>query len=319
MGDDAAAVEIGPVALVTADTLVEGVHFQRDATPPRLLGRKALSVNLSDIGAMGGISRYAAVSLCLPPQLEIGWLDALYDGLLERAAEADVAIVGGNLTRAAEAIVIDVTLLGDAKTTLLRSGARPGDRIVVTGTLGASAEGVKLLAEGARLSEDGGLASSGIWTDASAAAVAACLRAQLDPRPPLALASGIAEHALARAAMDLSDGLSSDLQQMCDQSGVGAVVDGAVVPIDPAMASIEGARGGAPLWVALHGGEEYQLLLAVDPALVDELRQLGTVFEVPVTDIGEFVAGPPQIRLRDGLAERPLAPRGYDHFGATSA
>ncbi len=100
LGDDAAAVATGPLSLVTADSLVEGVHFRREQTPARLLGRKSLSVNLSDLGAMGGVGRYAVVSLCLPPDLELAWVDALYDGLLERAAETGVAIVGGNLARA---------------------------------------------------------------------------------------------------------------------------------------------------------------------------------------------------------------------------
>ena len=105
---------------------------------------------------MGGIARYATVSLCLPPDLTLGWVDSLYDGLLERAAESGVALVGGNVTRGRESIVVDVTLLGDSGRLLLRAGARPGDRVVVTGRLGAAAEGVRLLAEGARLDEDGG-------------------------------------------------------------------------------------------------------------------------------------------------------------------
>ena len=114
LGDDAAAVEVAPLALVTADSLVEGVHFRRDESPARLLGRKALTVNLSDVAAMGGIARYAVVSLCLPAGVTLGWVDSLYDGLLERAAESGVALVGGNVARSRESIVVDVALLGDA-------------------------------------------------------------------------------------------------------------------------------------------------------------------------------------------------------------
>ena len=187
LGDDAAAVDTSAITLVTTDSQVEGVHFHRDAAPPRLLGRKALTVNLSDVAVMGGIARYATVSLCLPPDLTLGWVDSLYDGLLERAAESGVAVVGGNLTRG-ESIVVDVTLLGDSGRLLLRAGARPGDRVVVTGQLGAAAEGVRLLADGSRLDEDAELVITGGWTESSAPAVRACLRAQLDPRPPLALA-----------------------------------------------------------------------------------------------------------------------------------
>jgi thiamine-monophosphate kinase len=319
IGDDAAAVEIGPFALVTSDSLVEDVHFRRETAPPRLLGRKALTVNLSDVAAMGGLARYATVSLCLPPDVEVGWVDSLYDGLLERAAEAGVALVGGNVTRSAGGIVVDVTLLGDAGRLLLRSGARPGDSVVVTGSLGAAAEGVRLLADGARLDGEGELVATGIWTDSSTAAVLGCLRAQLDPRPPLALARSIGDRGLARAGMDLSDGLSSDLPQICEQSGVGAVIDTAQLPLDSRVAALERARGGDALALGLHGGEDYQLLLAVAPADVEELSELARVWGVEVSAIGEFVEGDPEVRVRDAAGERPLAPGGHDHFGPRSA
>jgi thiamine-monophosphate kinase len=225
-----------------------------------------------------------------------------------------VALVGGNVTRGPEAIVVDVTLVGEAGRLLLRSGARPGDHVVVTGTLGAAAEGVLLLAEGARLDEDGGLCSTGVWTDSSAPAVLACLRAQLDPRPPLALARSIAERGLARAGMDLSDGLSVDLVELCSGGALGAVVDAARVPVDPRAAGLERARGGDPLALALHGGEDYELLLAVAPGALEDLGELARVWSVEVAAIGEFVEGEPQVRLRDAGGERPLLPGGHDHF-----
>jgi thiamine-monophosphate kinase len=316
IGDDAAAVEVGPFALVTTDSLVEGVHFLRAAAPPRLLGRKALSVNLSDVAATGGLARYATVSLCLPADLELAWLDALYDGLLERAAEADVGLVGGNLSRRAEGIVVDVTLLGDAGQLLLRSGARAGDHVVVTGALGAAAEGVRLLAEGARLDDDGELVASGIWTESSRGAVLACVRAQLDPRPPLAFARAIVERGLAHAGMDLSDGLWSDLAEMCRQSGLAAVIAAAAIPVDARAASLEKARGGDALALALHGGEDYELLLAVGRDELAAVVELGRVWGVEATAIGEFRAGEPGVTIRDASGERPLAPGGNDHFRA---
>jgi thiamine-monophosphate kinase len=315
IGDDAAAVETTGLTLVTTDSLVEGVHFRRDQAPARLLGRKALTVNLSDLAAMAGVARYAAVSLCLPPDLRLEWIDSLYDGLLERAAEAGVGIVGGNVARAREAIVVDVTLMGEGGRLLLRSGARPSDRLVVTGALGAAAEGVRLLEQGARLDEDGELQATGIWTDSSAPAVLACLRAQLDPRPPLALARSLGERELAHAAMDISDGLSSDLAELCRRSGVAAVVEAGRVPVDPRAAGLERARGGDALALALHGGEDYQLVLAVAPAQLDELGELAGVWGVTITDVGEFVEGD-GVRLRDGAGEKPLLPRGHDHFRA---
>jgi thiamine-monophosphate kinase len=319
VGDDAAAVEAGPVALLTTDTLVEGVHFRRDEAPPRLLGRKALTVNLSDVAAMGGIGRYATVSLCLPSDTTLGWVDSLYDGLLERAAESGVALVGGNVARSPEPIVVDVSLVGDAGRLLLRAGARPGDRVVVTGRLGAAAEGLRLLAEGARLDEDGELVAAGVWTESSRPAVVACLRAQLDPRPPLALARSVAERGIARAGMDLSDGLSLDLAEMCGRGGVGAVIEAGAVPVDPRAAGLERARGGDALGLALHGGEDYELLLAVEPGAVGEIGELARVWGVEVAAVGEFVEGEPALRLRDAQGERPLAPEGHDHFRPRSA
>ena len=315
-GDDAAAVEIGPLALVTTDCMVEGVHFTRDGAPARLVGRKALTVNLSDVAAMGGIGRYATVSLLLPPDVTLGWVDALYDGLLERAAEAGVGLIGGNLARSREGIVVDVTMLGDAGRLLLRSGARPGDLVVVTGTLGGAAEGVRLLQEGARLDEEGQLVATGLWTESSSAAVLACLRAQLDPRPPFAVARSIAERGLAHAGMDLSDGLSTDLLDLCTQSGVAAVVDPASLPIDPKAAGLARAGGGDPLELALHGGEDYQLLLAIAPDELGEVRELARVFGAEITAVGTFVEGEPAVSVRDASGERPLLPRGHDHFRA---
>jgi thiamine-monophosphate kinase len=314
VGDDAAAVDVTPPVLVTCDTLVEGVHFCRDTAPPRLLGRKALTVNLSDIAAMGGVSRHAVVSLCLPRELELSWVDSLYDGLLERAAEAGVSIVGGNVARSPGAIVVDVTLIGEVEQPLLRSGARPGDLVVVSGELGAAAEGVELLRQGARLDEDGELIATGVWTESSAPAVETCLRAQLDPRPPLALARSLAERGLARAGMDLSDGLSSDLAEMCRWGGLRARIEEAALPVSPAVARLERARGGDARAVALHGGEDYQLLLAVDPGQFDALLELARVWGIAISGIGEFFAGEPQVLLRDGQGEHVVSALGHDHF-----
>ena len=122
VGDDAAAVETGPLTLVTSDTLVEGIHFRREWSPPRLLGRKALSVNLSDIAAMAGLARYATVSLCLPPDIPLAFVDGLYDGLLERAAETGVSLVGGNLSASEDRVVVDMTVLGQGDHLVRRTG-----------------------------------------------------------------------------------------------------------------------------------------------------------------------------------------------------
>ncbi len=314
IGDDAAAIETSRETLVTTDCLVEGVHFLREWAPARLVGRKALTVNLSDIAAMAGTPRHAVVSLCLPPELPLSWVDGLYDGLLERSAETGVTIVGGNLAVSLAQVVVDVTLLGQADKLLLRSGARPGDLVVVTGSLGASAAGLRLLMQGARLDEDGALHKTGVWTESSARAVTHCLRAHLDPNPPLAFARALAEQDIVHAAMDISDGLSGDLRTLCDESDVSAWVDSAALPIDAAAASLERARGGDAAALALHGGEDYQLLLAVPRDRLDALRDVAVIWDIPTAVLGEFAPGPSALLLKKGGSLLPLTAQSHDHF-----
>ena len=307
IGDDAAAVETGALSLITTDSLVEGVHFRRSWGCDALLGRKALSVNLSDIDAMGGQPRYATVSLCLPSETPIDFVDGLYDGLLERGTETGVPIVGGNLSRTHDAIVVDVALIGQADTILRRNGARPGHAVLVTGTLGAAAMGVRLMDEGQRLGAHGG--------SAAGEHEQRCIRAQLDPAPPLGFGRAAAQAGLAHAAIDLSDGLSGDLLTVCQESGAAAWVDAAAVPIDEAAKAIEEERGGDPLSLALHGGEDYQLLLAAPPDAVPQLRDLAARLKVALTVIGGFSEGEPALSLRAGTGVTPLLPRSHEHFG----
>lgn len=314
VGDDAAAIETGALTLLTTDSLVEGVHFHREWSPPRLLGRKALTVNISDIVAMAGYPRHAAVSLCLPPEVPLGFVDDLYDGLLERCAETGVNLVGGNVSATSGVIVVDVVVVGQGDRLLKRSGAVPGDKIVVTGTLGAAAAGLRLLAQGARLGAEGDLQTTGIWKESAAAAVAHCLRAQLDPAPPLALARTLAEHDVAHAGMDVSDGLSGDLLQLCLESDVSAWLEASAIPVSHHAAALARAQGGDAFPLALHGGEDYQLLLAVPPDRLDALKDLAVVWDVPLTVVGEFAPGPPALSLRNGDALTPLTPASHDHF-----
>jgi thiamine-monophosphate kinase len=314
VGDDAAAVETGPLTLVTTDSLVEGVHFHRAWAPTRLVGRKALTVNLSDIAAMAGVPRFATVSLCLSADVTLAFFDGLYDGLLERAAEVGVHVVGGNLSATEGPVVVDVTLLGQGDRLLRREGARPGDLVVVTGQLGAAAAGLRFLQDGARLGEDGALLEPGPWTGASPAALLHCLRAQLDPAPPLAFARTLAEHDIVHAAMDLSDGLSGDLLTMCQESGVSAWIDSSALPVDPCAAQLEREGGGDGFSMALHGGEDYQMLLAVPPDALDRLRDVAVVWDLPVTPVGEFTPGPAGIALKFGEAQKRLRPKSHEHF-----
>ncbi len=316
VGDDSAVVETGPMTLVTADSLVEGVHFRRDWSPPRLIGRKALSVNLSDIAAMAGIPRYATVSLCLPADLHMTFVEDLYDGLLEKAAEAGVHIVGGNVSSSTSQVVVDVTLLGQGDRLLLRSGAKPGDLAVVTGKLGAAAVGLTLLRQGARLTEDGYLFSTGLWTESSAEPVVHCLRAALDPGPPLVLARSLAEHDIVHAAIDISDGLSGDLLELCNASGLSALIDPAAVPIDENATRLLRAQGRDDLEVALHGGEDYQLLFALPADRLEKLNDLAIVWDLPVSVVGRFAEGTPGVMLETDVEPVPLEPRSWDHYAS---
>ena len=305
IGDDAAAVETAALTLITTDCLVEGIHFRRGLGPDALVGRKALSVNLSDIDAMGGLARYATVSLCLPAETPFGFVDGLYDGLLERARETGVQIVGGNLSRTHDAIVVDVALIGEGDTIVRRSGARPGHVALVTGTLGAAAMGLRLM-------QEGGPAASG----ADEHAARRCIAAQLDPAPPLCFGRAAARAGLAQAAIDLSDGLSGDLLSVCQQSGVAAWVDAEAVPIDDAVKSLADGRGRNALDLALHGGEDYQLLLAAPPDAGAPLRDLAARSKVALAAIGGFRDGDPALTLRTSGGETPLVPRSHEHFGS---
>ena len=315
LGDDAAVVEGSPAVLVTTDALVEGVHFRREWTPARLLGRKALTVNLSDVAAMAGTPRFATVSLCLPPDLSVAFLDGLYDGLLERAAETGVLVVGGNVSRTEGPLVVDVALLGQGGERLvLRSGAEAGDLCAVTGSLGAAAAGLRLLGQGARLSEEGELDQTGVWTDSSAPALLHCLRAQLDPSPPLALGRALLDHDVVHAGMDVSDGLSGDLQTLCAESDLAVCLEGPDIPVDSWARGLERARGGDPLSLALHGGEDYELLFALAPEKLDALRDLAVIWDLPITVIGTFRRGEPAVWLRGPGGETLVEPRSHDHF-----
>jgi thiamine-monophosphate kinase len=190
----------------------------------------------------------------------------------------------------------------------------PGDLAVVTGTLGAAAVGLRLLVQGARLTEDGFLESTGVWTDSSADAVTHCLKAQLDPAPPLALARALSEQELVHAAMDISDGLSGDLPMICQESQLAAILDKKAVPVDPFAAGLERARGGDALQLALHGGEDYQFLFAIPPDRMDGLKDLAVVWDLPLAIVGEFTEGPATVSLKDGETLKPLEAHSHDHF-----
>lgn len=295
IGDDAALVRAsGGRLLLTTDALVEDVHFRLGWDSPGGLGARAFAVNASDIAAMGGVPRFALLALGIPPETQVESLDALLRGFVRAARRTGCDLVGGNLSRA-PLWTITVTLAGEpVGRPLERSGARPGDGIWVSGTLGRAARARELL------------------LDAGAAQVSP--RATLPFRRPTArleLGCLLAKRRFATSAIDVSDGLLQDLGHLCRASGVGARIDARSVPAD-------GAGAGDPrraLELALEGGEDYELLFTVPPRREASLRR-EAASRPRLTRIGEIVPGR-SIELIHGEGLR-LRQGGHDHFRALS-
>jgi thiamine-monophosphate kinase len=305
VGDDAAVLE-GPgeeLLLVTVDAQVETVHFLREAISPEQLGRRALAVNLSDLSAMGGRGVAALVSLVLPADAEVAWLERLYQGLREEASCWGVTIVGGNVTRAPQHAVIDVCALGRVgrDELLLRSGARPGDLVLVTGHLGEAAAGLRLLQR----------------PELASPAREALLARLLTPMPRLREAAVIARSRRATAMIDLSDGLSSDLLHLCEASGVGVRLWTERLPVSEAVYEVARQSGEAALELALAGGEDYELCLTAPPKVAEALaKSVQGETGTPVTIVGEILpAAAGRTLVLPGDEEVALEARGWEHFG----
>ena len=296
IGDDAAAWQgDSSIQLAKVDSLRENVHFTLDRFPWKELGWKALAINLSDIAAMGGVPRYALVSLALPGDTEVDNVVELYKGMIECARQFGVAIVGGDTDRAS---LVDVTVmvLGSAKNSLLtRSSAKPGDKIAVTGELGAAAACVQMLNQCLQLDNK---------------ASAQFKSAFFHPIPRIWEGQLLAEQGV-KAAIDISDGLVRDLGHICKASGVGARVEVERVPIAPA---VKAKFQDKALELALSGGEDYELLFTAREEIIDKVKAKASC---PITAIGEIVAdktGKITLVDKDGR-QLELAKTGWDHFG----
>jgi len=295
IGDDAAAWRTeAPIQLATCDALIEDVHFTLSTTTWRELGWKSLAVNLSDIAAMGGLPKYALVSLGLPGDTEVEGVAQLYEGMAELARLFGVAIAGGDVV-AAPLLVLSLAVLGEAQGDILtRGAASPGDQVAVTGFLGASAAGLLMLRKGLQL--DGEATSS-------------LRQAHLKPYPRVAEGQILARHGV-KAAIDLSDGLIADLGKVCQASGVGANLRAESIPVHPLVsANFEKDC----LSLALSGGEDYELLFTATTEVIDEVNKL---LPCPVTVIGEIVEQEPgRVRLFDERGrEIQLGRGGWEHF-----
>ncbi|HWP43360.1 MAG TPA: thiamine-phosphate kinase, partial [Blastocatellia bacterium] len=306
IGDDAAVIATqGETDLITCcDLMVEGVHFRSEWSSPSLIGRKALAVTLSDIAAMGGVARFALVSLALPEKTSRDFVDGLFSGLFEMADACSVSIIGGDTSSSPDSLFIDTVALGECARgrAVTRRGAKPGDRLFVTGALGASAFGLSLLERGARLDRDAG---DKLRREA--------LLKHLAPEPRLAAGRALAEAGIATSMIDISDGLSTDLWHILDESDCGAVIRAGQIPLADCLLSPGGGLQEDPLRLAISSGEEYELLFTAraehGPRLLDLSGSLG----IRLTEIGEIVAEK-SLRIDiDGSLE-DLKPSGYEHM-----
>jgi thiamine-monophosphate kinase len=309
IGDDAAVIRTlaGKDTVVTTDLLVEDIDFRRAAAPAHLLGHKALAVSLSDIAAMGARPRWALMSIGVPQDVwNSDFVDNLYDGILELAQRYDVRIIGGDISRTPEKIVIDSIVVGECSPgfSVFRSGAKPGDQLFVTGTLGGAAAGLRLINRGAHWPEQ--------ISTADSHSLERLLVRHLRPEPRVGWGLVLGQERLASALIDVSDGLSSDLAHLCKESGVGSLVESSEIPIDSFVAELCGRRALDPLMLALHGGEDFELLFAVRPENVARLPR--RVDGVSVTHIGEIKENSEGIKISEGSREWQLDPGGWEHF-----
>jgi thiamine-monophosphate kinase len=317
IGDDAAILRppSGDLFLLTTDLLAEGVHFDLTTATFEAIGYKAAVANLSDIAAMGGIPRYLLVSLAIPSGHTQAEIRRLYRGMISAGRPHRVELIGGDTSSSRQGLFINLTLAGTAKPDhiLTRGGARVGDLLYVTGTLGDSLAGLQLLT-GAQ----GRPVRAG--TSLSKEARRYLVERHLQPTPRLAVGQLLAKHRLATSAIDLSDGLSGDLTHICKQSRVGAEVDMLTLPLSPACLDYAEAYRKNPFELALAGGEDYELLITVSPKNKTKVERLARSFGCRLSRIGRIrsrkrgltVIGP------DGSSHK-LAITSYRHFEATSS
>jgi len=298
IGDDAAAWRSdASTQLATVDSLIQDVHFSLDIVSWEDLGWRSMAANLSDIAAMGGIPRYALISLALPGRTEVNDVTALYQGMIGLAQQFEVAIVGGDISRA-PLVAITIAILGSTGSRgsqiLTRSAAVPGEQIAVTGYLGAAAAGLEMLARKLQFNSE----------------ATTCLkRGFLRPYPRVAEGRLLAKHGV-KTTIDISDGLISDLNHICKASQVGARIEVERVPVEPAVRT---SFGDKSLELALSGGEDYELLFTGSPDVVNKVREASSC---PITVIGEVVGdkrGGVVLLDSQGSPFR-LNRAGWDHF-----
>lgn len=291
IGDDCAILGLPPghETLVTTDFSLEGIHFRRDWQSPECIGHRCLARGLSDIAAMGGNPVATFLSLALPNKLSQRWVDRFLAGLLKLARGHGVQLAGGDTSQSLNGVLADITVVGSVGRgqALRRSGAKVGDLIYVTGALGESAAALQQLAAGRIKKLD------------------------VFPNPRIAIGEWLARKRIATSAIDISDGLSTDLAHICEESGVGAVIDAQATPIHSSVTKLleRSPKHDVSLELALHGGEDYELLFTAPKS-----RQVpGRIAGVRITKIGRLIRER-NIYLFQNGTKKILKPRGWEHF-----
>lgn len=311
IGDDTAIVSLGDdrVLLLTVDLLIEHIHFTRATARLEDVGYKAAVSNFSDIAAMGGTPRFAVTAVAAPPSMPVKEMDALYRGLLQACRRYGVQLLGGDTSASPRHLFLSVTVTGTARAgrVLTRNRASVGDEIYVTGTIGDSCAGLRLLQAPPRARPSGRV-------DQRHARF--LIRRHVRPTARIREGQFLIRHRLASAGIDLSDGLSGDLRHLCGQSRVGAEIEAASIPLSPACRWFAGRARKDPVQLALEGGEDYELLVTVPSSERRRLERLARRAKVTMTRIGTIRPRRFGIQLRLGSGRlRRLIPSSFQHFG----
>ncbi|MNX59823.1 Thiamine-monophosphate kinase [compost metagenome] len=306
IGDDAAVTTLTPglQAVTTTDILVEDVHFRRSTTSARELGWKAIAVNVSDVASMGALPRWATVSVALPKDCSASWVRELYQGIAEASRAVGLAIVGGDTTGSPGPLMVSVTVVGETERPLLRSGAKAGDLVCVTGPIGDSAAGLWLLEHGGE-------------TPLSEADAQALRQAHRRPRPHVAEGRALAKRPYRMSVLDNSDGLGRSALILAQANRVTVEVEASRLPISDAMRALAAHAGRDPLDWALWGGEDYNLVLSVEPAGLDAVRQAMEAAGGRLWQVGRMSEGPAiAVLKKDDHAEPLRNASAFQHFGS---
>lgn len=322
IGDDAAVAvpRRGALQVLTTDALVEREHFDWRFSAPADVGYKALAVNISDIAAMGAAPELALLSLMLPPGTPLRIIDELIDGFLELARAERVTLAGGNIARTSGPFVVDVTVLGSVRPRkiLRRNGAKAGDELYVTGSLGAAAAGLGWLRAHAPQSVSAAVEYPAHHEARAALApedpdLAECVERHRRPQPRMRVGALLGRLKAATACMDLSDGLADAASQICEASGVGATLDAAALPLARGAIRWFESQGRDAVDAAMSGGDDYELMFAVSPKRRGRLRAVVRESRgVPLTRIGVLTPGR-SLLIKRGDRHDPLPP-GFEHF-----